>query len=111
MSSSADRGSLRTRPSGDLDGKRDIFVHVAPRQQRRALKDEPEGIVASRRRRRGSTKTNDPSGRLHHVGNESQKCGLATPARPDDRAEPAWREVEIHLVERDHRLASAGKNH
>jgi hypothetical protein len=68
-------------------------------------------MLAARRRRRLTAEPDRSRERLHHVGDQAQQCRLAATARPDDRAELAGTKVKVHLVQGDHRLATAIKNH
>ena len=89
-----------------------FWRHRTPRQQRRrtgtrspasARGAPPRGVSPPSVMRAGK--------RLHHVGDQTQQRGLAATARTDDRGELSRRDVHVDLVERDHRFATAVKDH
>ncbi len=63
------------------------------------------------RARRLAAKPDAAGVRLQHIGDEPQQGRLAAAARPDNRGKLAGRHMHVDLVEREHRFATAVKDH
>ena len=78
--------------------------HGAPGQDGELLKDDAAIAGRARSTGRPSSRTS-PRGGRDEAGQDAEQRGLAAAARPDQREELAFGDVEVDAVERDHALA------